>query len=243
MGVISNLLRWKDSVTLKNEKGAPILGKDGKPVVVWVRIITDKDLEEAFKKARIASARMRAKLLDEQSDEYQALIAPFDDADRDACYEMSLAGMGAGWISEALSTVVRPDLPKLDEIARDPDAPTLEEQERLDALIADVETKYQADIEEFVQTKQTEAKTMLDAFNDEQIREQAKISVLVTLPLEVFLSELAEQKVWRAVFTDEACTVRGFSDVEDYRSSVTVIKEQIRAKYDELEEGHSDLKN
>lgn len=244
MGSISQLLRWKKSVILRNETGSPIIDSEThKPTVVWVRIITDKDLEDAFKKARIASAKMRVDLTNPETDEYKALIAPFDDADRQACYDMSLAGMGANWLGEALSNVVRPELPKIKEVASDPDAPTLEDQEKLDALIAKTEKEYQKALEEFIETKQTEARAILDDLTDEELREQAKLSVIVTLPLETFLAELQIEKIWRAVYSDEACTERGFTDAEDFRATVTVIRDQLAVVYDELERGHSDLKN
>lgn len=243
MGSLSNLLRWKESVTLRDERGIPIIGEDGNPVVVWIRIINDKDLEDSFKEARIVSAKIRAELMNEESSDYAAIVSPFDTATLEQCYDMALAGLGANWMTEALSVVVRPEKPSIEQIAKDPDAPTLEEQEKLDKLIEELEEKYLKELEEFVEIKEREARAMLDQMTYEELKNQAKYSVRVTVPIETFINELRDQKLWRAIYLDEVCTKRGFTDINDFRSSLSIIKEQLREAYDKLESRHSQVKN
>lgn len=243
MGALSSLLRWKREVKLLDEDGNPILGENGKPVIVWVRIITEKDLEDAFIKARIASAEFRVKLFNPLSEEAKAYIDPFDTAPAEQCYEMALAGLGANWLAEALSNVVRPDKAKIEEVAIDPDAPSLEEQEKLDALNTKIDDDYRKALGEYVDTKQTEAKATLDALTEEDLRQQAKRAVAITLPLEVYLNTLDEAKVWRAVYLDKECTTRGFDSLTDYQETSLIIKTQLKTVYEELEAGHSEIKN
>lgn len=236
MGTLSQLLRWKTDLSLK--------GPDGKEIrKVWIRVIGDHDLQEAYKLARIASAEKRAKLRDIDSIEFKDEVLTWKDASPEECKDLIRAARENHWTAQALSAVVRGDEVKMSEIAIDPDAPTLEEQEKYDAANKEVDEKYRKDIEEYVAQKKVELVTELDALSIEDLRRVAQAEAVVLLPLTIFMNELIDQKVWRAVYEDKDMTIHGFDSVEDYRQTPSIIREQLVAAYAELEKGMDDLKN
>ncbi len=236
MGKISELLRWKDSLVLKNQKGEPL-------ETVWVRIIGDYDLQEAYRLARVASSEKRRALRDVDSTDFKDQVLIFAEGSEEECKALIKASRGASWASQAFSVVVRGDEVKIDEIAVDPDAPTLEEQEKLDEANKKVEIEYSEAINEYIRQKEVELDTELASLSLEDLRLQAQVEATVMLPLTTFMSELQEQKVWRAVYDDKECKKRSFSSIEEFRDSVDIIKEQLIEKYNELEVGLDEIKN
>lgn len=236
MGTLSQLLRWKKEVVLKTPEG-----KDLRKV--WVRIIGDYDLQEAYRFARIASAEKRAKLRDIDSIEFKDEVLTFEDATDDECKALIFAARENAWTSQALSAVVRGDEVKISEVAVDPDAPTLEELEKLDAENKKVDEKYRKDIEEFVNQKRIEGQAEIDALTLDQLRILAQAEASVLLPLTIFMHELIDEKTWRGVYEDEDCTKRGFESLQDFRQMLEPLRDQLTAAYAELEAGLDDLKN
>lgn len=236
MGTLSQLLRWRKEITLKDEQGNDIKK-------VWVRVISDHDLSEAYKLARVASAEKRARLRDVDSVDFKDEVLSFNEATEEECRALIRAARENAWTSQALSTVVRGDEVKLSEIAIDPDAPTLEEQEKLDAANKEVDEKYQKDLEEFSEQKRKEMEAELEKLSLEQLRVLAQAEATILLPLVVFMNELNDQKVWRSVYEDKEFIVRGFDSVEDFRETKEVLRNQVTQAYAELESGMEDIKN
>lgn len=236
MGTLSQLLRWNTSLMLKNVDGTDLK-------TVWLRVIGDHDLQEAYKLARIASAAKRGRLKDIDSIDFKDEILSFADASEEECKALINAARDNAWTSQALSTVVRGDEVKLESVAIDPDAPTLEEQERVDRENLEVDTKYQKDIEEFVAQKRVESKAELDTLDIDQLRLLAQAEATVLLPLTVFMNELIDQKTWRAVYVDKDFKERGFDSVEDFRDMLEPLRQQLIEAYAKLEAGLDDLKN
>lgn len=236
MGTLSQLLRWRTEYILKNTDGTELKK-------VWIRVIGDHDLQEAYKLARVASAEKRARLRDVDSIDYKDEVLSFLDADAATCRELIRASKENSWTSQALSIVVRPDEAKISEIAVDPDAPTLEEQEKQDALNKEIEEKYQKSIEEYVAQKRIELDAELDQLELKDIQRIAQAEASVLLPLITFMNELLEQKVWRAVYEDKELTIHGFDSIEDFRATKQEIRDQLLAEYTRLEQGLDGLKN
>ena len=236
MGTLSNLMRWKSEYTLKSPDG-----KDLKKV--YLRIIGDNDLQESYRLARIASAEKRDKLRDVDSNDFKDQVLSWKDATEDECKALIRAARENNWQTQAFSIVVRPDEVKLADIALDPDAPTLEEQEKLDAANIEVDVNYQKALEEFIETKRNELTDELSKLSIEELRLLAQAETVVVLPLTVFMNELLDQKVWRAVYEDKDMTEHGFISVEDYRSMLQPLRDQLAGAYLELEQGADDLKN
>lgn len=231
MGTLSELLRWKRSVTLAPD------------TTVWVRIVGDWDLQESYKLARIASAKKREALRNIDSTDFQDEVKAFSDASEDECKALIKAARGNQWVAEAFSAVVRPEEAKISEIAIDPDAPTIEEQEKLDAANAQIDLDYQKAIEDYSNQKEIELDSELKSLSIDDLRVLAQVEASVIIPLTVFMSELQDQKVWRSVYDDETCKKRSFSGIEDYRSMLKQFKDKLAETYTELETGADNLKN
>jgi hypothetical protein len=236
MGKISKLLKWGKKVTLKDANGKVLMD-------VWQRILDDDDLEDAYRDARLASAAMRAELRDTQSKRYLDDVAKIDGATKEECILVIKAAKGSNLTSEAFSNVVRPDLPKMEEIAIDPDAPTLEENERLDAAIDKVNDEYVKAIDDYVEARSLEIDSSLQAKTHEELLLEAKDATVDLLVLSFFIQRILDEKVWRGTFNDAKFTERGFDDLADYNLTDSGIKDQLREAYNQLEANPEELKN
>lgn len=243
MGKLTYLLKWKRAIGIKDSKGMAVRDEEGKPVVVYMRVIGDHDLDQAQKKARLASALKRAKLLDRTSEDHIINVEVFNDASREVCIELILQGQGANWSAEAYSETVVPELPKIEEFARDPDAPSLEELEELDAATARITEEYQRELATYIKTRQDVLTAELAEKSDEEIRERAKDNMVIIMTIETYLSTFRDEKVWRSVYSDEDYTIPEFKSIEEFLNLDASLKEQLREEYARLEEGLDEIKN
>ncbi len=239
---IADLLRWRGSVELKDAEGKPIL-YEKKPVTVYVRVIGDQDLQNAYKVARVNSAEARKKLRDETSLEFKDQVEPIRDATKEDCVELILTAREQSFGSDAYANTERPDLVKIEEIATDPDSPTLEEQEKLDAENARVENEFQTALKEYIETKKKEIKAELETLDIEELRKQAELEVSNITSLGLFLQTVQDYKMVYACYNDKTYRERSFETIEEWRETPTVIKEQLLELYSKLELGSEDIKN
>lgn len=238
MGSLGNLLRYKQKVALKN----PRTGKTVKSV--WVRVLGDAELKEAFKYCRIASAKLREELRDKNSSVYQdQILSVLKEQTRADHIGLILASKENEFANNAPIVVAREDAPKIEEVAVQPDAPTLEEQERLDAAEEGQNKTYLKAVEEYIQTKLNEVKASLEELSDEKVFELATVEYANIQTLQTFLEELNEQKAFRGTYLDEACTKRGYDDIEEFKNADGRIKTQLINAYNELEMSNDEIKN
>ena len=237
MATLDNLLRYKSKVVLKHPK----TGKDIK--VVWVRLLGDEDLREAFKFSRIASAEKRAALRDKESDVYKDEIGELSDQSREDLVSLIVATRENIYANEAPVVVKREDLPEISEIAVQPDAPTLEEQERLDALTNEINDRYKKSVEDYIETKKQETLAELKGLKFDKVLEKAIVEFINLQALQSFVDELNTQRGYRGTYEDEECKIRGFSSIEAFKNADTSIKQQLINAYAELEMDNDDLKN
>ncbi len=237
MAGLEDLLRYKQKVELKN----PRTNKTVK--TVWIRILGDEDLRDAFKFSRIMSSEKRAKLRDKDSDTYKDEIRTLMDSTRAEKMELIVASKENQYANEAPIIVVREELPKIEEIAVQPDAPTLEEQERFDAAEEEDNNKYLKAIEDYIQTKVNELKASLEELTDDRLNEIAEAEFINIQSLQAFLEELNQQKAYRATYMDEACTKRGFDSIDKFKNADSNIKSQLIVAYSELEVNPDEVKN
>lgn len=239
---IADLLKFKTSIDLTDTEGNLIL--DGKkPITVHIRLVGDQDLEESYTAARLESARLRAALRDTKSSDYRDRVLPISEATEEQCLEIIKSSRTSNLEAEARAAVVRPDLPKLEEFAVDADAPTLEEQERLDAEIEKIEVDYQAAIKEHVDVSEV---TIMSEFEGKTLRELRDIAmedVSNVLALAAFFNELMDQKVARGAYQDSTFREKAFESVAEFKTAHPHIKEQLIAKYLELEIEPQKIKN
>ncbi len=243
MGKLSNLLKWHKTILVKDERGVPLKDGKGKPVTVTIRIIGDRDLEEASKIARLASYTKRLNLANVDSDEYKDEVGMWNDADKESCIQMIMAGEGANWSSEALSNVERPDLPTLESVSLDPDAPSLAELEKLDSKTKAIEDDYRKRLTEYTEARQEVLLAELQEITVEDARERAKQAAIIISSIETYLNVLLDEKVWRAVYSDDKMTQREFNTREEFDALHTIVKNLLRLTYQELESGIENIKN
>jgi hypothetical protein len=243
MGKLASLLRWHKTIVVKDDNGVPLRDEKGKPINVTIRIVGDKDLEDASKIARLASAYHRLSLMNPDSDEYKDEILVFDGADKSSCIQMIMAGEGANWANEALSNIEKENDISLDEVAVDPDAPTLDELEQFDKKIEDQQADYLKRLEKYVKEKQEALFGEINQKELPELIEQAKASVMIVRSIEVYLNRLLDEKVWRSVYSDKEMTVREFNSLDEFNNLNSVIKNRLREAYQEIEKGLDDVKN
>lgn len=240
---ISQLLRWKTSIILKDELGAEVKDEKGKAITVYMRVVGDEDLQRAYKLARIESAAKRKALRDETSIEFKDQVEPIREASREDCLELIKTARSQNFSSEAYSNTERPDDAKIEEIATDPDAPTLEEQEKLDAENARIQKEFDDAINSYIETKLTEIDAEFATVDLDNVRSIAELEVSNITSLALFLQEVLDQKIVAACYVDKDMTERAFDSVEDYRVSSSTIKSQISEAYMKLELGTEQVKN
>jgi hypothetical protein len=234
---LSNLFRFKEELTILNPKtGKPTKNK------VWIRLLGDDDIKKSYEAARVASAERRAVLRNQESEERRAVLAQLSDLSQESLRELIVAEAENGFIGQAPVIVERQNLPEIEEVAAEPDAPTLEEQEILDKQTAEQDKVFLDSITEYVETKKAELDAELDTFTDEQIFERATKTIENIQPLQAFAEELADQKGFRGTYLDKECKIKGFKDIQDFKNSHTSLKQQIIAKYESLEMGTEDIK-
>lgn len=243
MGKLVNLLRWKKAITLLDDEGKPVLDEKKKEVKVWVRIIGDESQQDAYRMARVQSAEKRRVLRDMNSTDYKDQILPIMEADRETCEELVRISRGSNFTGEALSNTERPDLPTLAQLADDADAPTLEEQEKLDSAIKEIETEYQAAINTYVQTRGVELEAELKEMDLDTLRVQAMYETSNALALNTFLVVVQDEKAWRSTYMDEACTIPAYDSVEEFKEQHPAIRRQILEAYADLEMSPDEIKN
>jgi len=236
MGSLSDLFKYKKQIDIIDPDTGEVVQKP------WVRVLGDDDLKEAYRWSRIASSEKRAKLRDIGSVEYRDEIAQLDGVPKENLIAIILAAREQEFSNEANITVVRKDLPKLEDITERPDAPSLEDQEKLDRLSAEIDAEYTTEIQEYINTKLEEVGNILLDKPDDEVISLAKSDLANIQALDAFVSELNDQKGYRGTYDDKECRNHSFDSVEEFKSSSSLLKSQIISAYLELEMGSDKVK-
>ena len=237
MASLTDLFLYKKEIEIMN----PATRKPVKKV--WVRILGDFDLNRAYKEARIASATKRAALRNPDSADYKDEVLGVSELPRDEQIELIKTARISGFIAQAQSTVERPDLPELEEIAVDPDAAGLEDLEKLDSEEKEGDKSYSTKLQEFVDTKTLELMGELTILSDEELLKITQFEVSNIVPFSVFIEELNNYKGFLGTFQDKPCKIREFNDIEEYKNLPKAIKDQIVGAINELEITGEEIKN
>lgn len=246
---IADLLRWRDSVVLKNEEGQELnaegqpLEEGQEPLTVYLRVIGDDDLGASYRIARIASQEKRRRLEDKESLDWKEATQPIEEATKEQLTALVLQARTSNLAAEARSSVKRPDLPELDEFAVDPDAASLAEQEKYQAAVDKTESDYEAAIEEYIKVRTDVAENELKGKTIKELKEYALNEVGTLLAMGEFYAELYDQKTARACYMDKTYKEKAFDSVEDFKSSAPVIKQQLIDAYAALETRADGAKN
>ena len=243
MGKLVNLLKWNRKFILKDQEGNFLLDDKSQPITIWLRIIGDDDLQDSYREARLRSAAKRTSLRNPESKEYRDEIELISEATVENCVDLIKAARANIFTAEAQSNVARSELPKIEEFATDPDAPSLEEQEKFDKAVRDIEDSYQKALEDYVKSRIETLESELKAMDLETLRTEAKLETSNIMALAVFMEEVQDQKTWRAIYSDKDFKEHEFKNIEEFRSTHGFIKDQLRLAYQELELNPDEVKN
>lgn len=232
----------KDLFTYKKE--VSLLDRNEKEVAkCWVRLLGETDLNQALKSARIESMRKRQVYRDIESEEFRDEIQPLEELTREELTTMILSSKKNQITSQAFVHVNREELPKIEEISDEPDAPALEDQEKLDKQFVEQEKSYSDKIDDYVSTRLTEEEVRLTSLTDAEIIKEAQHEMSNILPFQAFYIALGAYKAYLGSFEDKNCTKRIFSSVSEFENQDSLLKSQLIEAYNSLEIGADDIKN
>lgn len=236
MASLSQLFRFKKQLSIKDPR------TEEEKIKIWIRLLGDDDLKESYKVARLSSSKKREILRDTSSEDYALMIAEIQGFEDTDLRSLIIAERENQFINEAPIVVTREDLPEIEEIAVEPDAPTLEEQEKLDIKTKALDKVFLDNINSYVETKKKELLTELEGLSHEALFEMAKTTMTNVQPLQVFAEELNYQKGYRGSYMDKDCKIKAFDSVEDFKDSDSSVIQQIVNAYASLELSPDDLK-
>lgn len=232
---IKELFTYKKRVIVKN--------RDGEEAEVWVRLLGEEDLNAAYKSARVESLKKRELLKDSNTIEYQDQILPVKDLEKSELILMIVEARKSRITAEAFIKVNKEEILKIEDIAVEPDAPTLEEQETLDTRSAEQSKDYGDRVDEYIATRLLEEQSNVENSPIEELVKEAQTELIGILPLNEFFIELNAQKAYRGTYTTKQCIERVFSSVEEFHNFDSDFKAQITTAYTSLEIGADDVKN
>jgi hypothetical protein len=236
MASIKDLLRYKKALEIRSQEGEIIKS-------VYIRLVNDEDLNKSSRLARIASTEFRAKLRDENTDEFKDQIAPIAELDDDTLKAMIVGSVQNQITQEAYVKINREELPKLEEFAIEPDAPSLEEQEELDSALETQQKEFEKKIDDYITDRVAVFKMELESLPREELIKRAQDEMVSILPLQVFFDEFNKQKLLRGTYEDKLCKVPSFSSIDDVRETHSYVRDQIMEVYTQLEINPTELKN
>jgi len=237
MASIAELLKYKDELVITHPSTGKVLWKG------WIKVLGDESIKEAYKYSRIVSAQKRATLRDKDSVEYKDEVESIAEQDKQDLLDLIMASQENDFTRESVAAVIREELPKIEEIAEEPDAPSLEEQELLDKEELNTQEEFLKAIDDYVSRRKEELKGRLDKMTHKQLIAMAQEELLKVAPMQAFLSELNDQRGYRSTFIDKECKTRAFKSIEEYKDAHSTIKSQIIEAYNKLEMGPDDIKN
>lgn len=233
---IKELFTYKKAISLVDNNGKEV-------AKAWVRLLGEEELNLAYKMSRVASLHKREKFRDHSSVDYSDEIAPVADLTREELLEMILEAQKNKVTSQAFVKVDREEIPKIEEFAQEPDAPTLEDQEKLDKAFDDQKSDFDKRIDDYISSRLITIRQEMDQNSTEELVKIAQEEMIGILPLNTFFIELAAQKAWRGTFEDAKCTKRIFDSVEEFYNADPLLKKQLTTAYSTLELGSDDIKN
>jgi len=236
MGSIQDLFKYKRPVEIKDPKGNTVM-------TLWVRLLGDHDLTESYRMGRLASARTRRELRNTESDEYIAEVSLIEEGASKDLIELIKQSQQSDVVTQASSAIDREDIPKIENFATDPDAPTLEEQEKRDIEELQNELDYQNKVREYIDTRNLEIVERLQAMDRGQLIDESRKAMSNLRALTTFIQEVVNQKSFRGTYLDKECKKRAFQDYDDYLNQHSSLKTQIEAAYQDLEVSPDELKN
>jgi len=228
---ISRLFNWGREIILVDQYGSKITTEDGEPLKLYIRIVGDSELNRARVAALRASAELRKKLHEEDSDERVALVpdAQFIEDENlvEAILGNEIRSIAADVVRSLESKLVLPVEPKSDAPLEDLE----KHQEEIDAW---PEKRTQQISEELARRlgKERERISKLSRQKQEQLFEKVLINSYCEDEMQKVFNEWC---VYFGTYADPDYKDRAFEDFGQCQNLPKDIKEQLFEAYNSLD--------
>ena len=203
---------------------------------VYIRIIGDADLNKARVSALRASAILRRKLHEKDSDERLAYIPDFELLDRDVLIETVLTTL-----LREVTTKVMKEMNETLPVEPDEDA-TLEEQEKYQDVVdgwSDGRTKR---IQTLIEKELEKERKILQGKSIEELSKIYEKYTINNLCEEEMYRIFSEMRAFMGSYSDENFTTKLFKSFEEFNSMPAFIKNQFISAYLSLDIKTEELK-
>jgi len=225
---ISKLFQWR--------KVVEITGINDEPTTVYMRLIGDAELNMARVAGLRASAELRKKFKDVNSDEYLAYVPDVESTEKENLIEL-LIMLDLAHYRELVEKKVRVPFPK--EPKSDS---TLEAKEKYQTAVDNYPNvryeKIKIELDKLVKKE----KVALNKETKEEIIEKYKTLVINKMCESKLNSVFVNKSVYFGTYRDENYTERFFNSYTEFENIPTYAKDQFIDKYLELQITMSDLK-
>jgi len=225
---ISKLFQWRASIELET--------REGEKTTVFVRVVGDAEINQSRVKALRASAELRNKLRDPNSDERIAYIPSVHALEKENLIEMMLTLNMREYADRVRDSV----------IVKEPKEPgsnaTTEQLE-----------KYQKEVDDYPDKRLEKFKEAIEKETDKErkLLNKKGIDILLKEYEEVVISQFCEAElnrvflgwcVYFGTFATEDYNVRVFKSYDEYENLPAYAKTQLTDFYNKLQLGLVDLK-
>lgn len=226
---ITKLFLWEGEVPITDQHSTEVGS-------VFMRLVGDKSINRARVYGLRQSGELRLKLLDKKSAEHRAYILELETSDR----ERLKAGVKLLQLME-LSGVARKNVLVKLPPEPDSDAP-LKEHEKYQKTIDEFPDKFGKLVEkELTKLLKVEEKR-LDKLSDEEIYKEYLDMTIEYLCQEEMNRAFLDMNVYLGTYKDAKYRNRLFKSFDSYEDAAPELKVQLRAGYQDVELGMSELK-
>lgn len=226
---LSKLFRWEGEVEIKDHRG-DVATK------VYMRIVGDKDLNQARVFALRQSSELRAKLKDETSDEYQAFIREALSADS----ENIVAGIKLLSMEEITNDARKNAVIKF---PKEPDSDaSLEEQEKYQQEVDEFPEKFGELVRDEADKILKTLEKRLKKLSEDELRKEYLEKTINYVCTQEMNRSFVDKCVFGATYRDSKFKKKYFQTFEEYENLAPEVKEQLRDGYQNLELGMQEIK-
>jgi hypothetical protein len=232
---LSELFRWHKKIEIKN----------GNDVVstVYIRLVGDRDYQDARLYALKDSKDMRIKLRNSESPEYQSSFFDLNSMTKEELVNTILYSELPLFRDDAV--VKYPDKEPIDmsDVSATPDNPSLEDQEKLlSAKKKQIDDRVE-NLTKYMEQKSNERREALNKLSIDDIKNLYKEAAISVRCNEIFTTTFRDYQVYRGTFDDVNYTSPSFSSFEELKNASPLLKSQLVDAYTSLEINGEDLKN
>ncbi len=226
---ISSLFRWTTEVSILNGQGEEALK-------VFMRLLGDKDINQARVYGLRSSAELRKRLRTKGTDENIAFISEIPSRDREALE----AGIKLLRLSD-LANIARRNA--VIQFPKEPDSEaTLEEQEKYQVEVDEFPGKYSALVEKELEKLVKQETKNLKKLKIAELRDEYTETMIEYVCKQEMDRKFLDKTVFFATYKDDNYKKKSFTTFEEYDNSAPEVKEQLKTAYNDLELGISELK-